>query len=75
MLQLLQRKWTSDQLNATRSNAPWLAEFIARGWGLLLIEMPCFGSRANRAEGATSMARLLQGRTLFGQMLGEQRAA
>jgi dienelactone hydrolase len=54
---------------------PWLPEFVARGWGVLCVEMPCFGARAGLAEGALSKARLWQGRTLFGQMLGEQRAA
>jgi dienelactone hydrolase len=54
--------------------APWLPEFAARGWGALCVEMPCFGARAGMAEGAAAKARLWHGRTLFGQMLGEQRA-
>ena len=53
---------------------PYLAEFVARGWGALCLELPCFGARAGMAEGATAKARLWHGRTLFGQMLGEERA-
>ena len=53
---------------------PWLEEFAARGWGVLCLEMPCFGARAGQEEGPTAKARLWHGRTLFGQMLGEQRA-
>jgi dienelactone hydrolase len=53
---------------------PWLPEFAARGWGVLCLEMPTFGARAQPAEGPLAKARLWHGRTLFGQMLGEQRA-
>jgi dienelactone hydrolase len=53
---------------------PWLPEFEARGWGVLCLEMPTFGARAEPREGPLAKARLWQGRTLFGQMLGEQRA-
>jgi dienelactone hydrolase len=53
---------------------PWLPEFAERGWGVLCLEMPCFGARAVPAEGPLAKARLWHGRTLFGQMLGEQRA-
>jgi pimeloyl-ACP methyl ester carboxylesterase len=53
---------------------PWLPEFAGRGWGVLCIEMPCFGARAGQEEGPTAKARLWHGRTLFGQMLGESRA-
>lgn len=56
-------------------HAPYLPDFIARGWGLLCLELPCFGTRAHQSESATAKARLWQGRTLFGQMLGEERAA
>lgn len=55
--------------------AAYLPEFDARGWGVLCLDMPCFGGRSHLAEQATAKARLWQGRTLFGQMLGEQRAA
>ena len=54
--------------------SPWLPEFVARGWGVLCLEMPCFGDRAGSDEDATAKAMLWQGRTLFGRMLGEQRA-
>ena len=54
---------------------PWLPEFAARGWGVLCVEMPCFGARAEPGEGPRAKARLWRGRTLFGQMLGENRAA
>jgi dienelactone hydrolase len=54
--------------------SPWLPEFAARGWGVLCLELPCFGARAEPGEGALAKARLWQGRTLFGQMLGESRA-
>lgn len=53
---------------------PYLADLAARGWGALCVEMPCFGARAGMEENATAKARLWLGRTLFGQMLGEQRA-
>jgi pimeloyl-ACP methyl ester carboxylesterase len=53
---------------------PWLPEFAARGWGVLCLEMPCFGARAAPGEGPRAKAHLWHGRTLFGQMLGEQRA-
>lgn len=54
--------------------APWLPDLAARGWGVLCLEMPCFGARSQQAEDATAKARAWHGRTLFGQMLGEQRA-
>jgi pimeloyl-ACP methyl ester carboxylesterase len=53
---------------------PWLPEFVRRGWGVLCLEMPCFGARAEPGEAPLAKARLWRGRTLFGQMLGEQRA-
>jgi dienelactone hydrolase len=53
---------------------PWLPEFARRGWGVLCLEMPCFGARAEPGEAPLAKARLWEGRTLFGQMLGEQRA-
>jgi dienelactone hydrolase len=53
----------------------YLTTFVERGWGVLCLEMPCFGARSDMAEGATAKARLWHGRTLYGQMLGEQRAA
>lgn len=53
---------------------PYLPLIADRGWGVLCLEMPCFGARSNMDENATAKARLWQGRTLFGQMLAEQRA-
>jgi cephalosporin-C deacetylase-like acetyl esterase len=55
--------------------SPYLPAFAERGWGALCLELPCFGARANQTEGATAKARLWHGRTLFGQMLAEERAA
>jgi len=54
--------------------SPYLADLAARGLGVLCLEMPCFGARAAMQENATAKARLWHGRTLFCQMLGEQRA-
>lgn len=53
---------------------PYLPLFVERGWGVLCLDMPCFGARTQMDENATAKARLWHGRTLFGQMLGEQRA-
>lgn len=45
------------------------------GYVTLCIDMPTFGERANVTESAAVKAALWHGRTLFGQMLGEQAAA
>lgn len=50
---------------------PWLDDLAAMGAAVLCLEMPCFGSRADRAEGPLSKALLWHGRTLFGQMVAE----
>ena len=55
--------------------SPWLPDLRARGYSVFVLEMPCFGSRSAMAEAALAKARLWQGRVLFGQMLGELRAA
>lgn len=55
-------------------HSAYLEALARRGWGILCLEMPCFGARANMTEAATAKARLWQGRTLFGQMLAEQSA-
>ncbi|WP_455873955.1 alpha/beta hydrolase family protein [Rhizobium yanglingense] len=47
----------------------------SEGYVTLCIEMPTFGERAEVSESAATKAALWQGRTLFGQMLGEQSAA
>lgn len=55
-------------------NAP--GPILAReGYVTLCIEMPTFGERAEVTESAAAKAALWHGRTLFGQMLGEQAAA
>ncbi len=66
-----------DELTEGRPalGAPYLPDLAALGLGVLCVEMPTFGSRAEPAESALAKSRLWQGRTLFGQMLGEQRAA
>ena len=46
-----------------------------RGFVALSIDMPTFGSRSGVTESAAAKAALWHGRTLFGQMLGEQAAA
>ena len=45
------------------------------GYVTLCIDMPTFGERADVTESAAAKAALWHGRTLFGQMLGEQAAA
>lgn len=45
------------------------------GYVTLCIDMPTFGERTGATESAAAKAALWQGRTLFGQMLGEQAAA
>lgn len=53
-----------------------LGPVLARaGFALLCIDLPCFGSRAATAEGAAAKARLWQGGTLAGDMLGDLAAA
>lgn len=54
--------------------APYAGVLQAAGYAVLCLEMPCFGDRSDLEENATAKARLWHGRTLFGQMLGEQRA-
>ncbi|HEV7304677.1 alpha/beta hydrolase family protein [Ensifer sp.] len=51
---------------------PLLAE---HGFVTLCIDMPTFGERSIVTESAAAKAALWYGRTLFGQMLAEQRAA
>jgi dienelactone hydrolase len=45
------------------------------GYVVLCIDMPTFGTRVDITEGAAAKAALWQGRTLLGQMLGEQAGA
>lgn len=49
--------------------------FAAMGYATLAIDMPGFGSRAARSESELAKARLWRGKSLAGQMLGEQAAA
>jgi hypothetical protein len=49
--------------------------FAAMGYATLAVDMPGFGSRATRSESELAKARLWQGKSLAGQMLGEQAAA
>jgi len=51
---------------------PYAEALVTAGFGVLCLDMPCFGARADMQENATAKARLWQGRTLFGQMLAEQ---
>lgn len=51
------------------------ALFARAGYVTLCLDMPTFGDRSNVKESAASKAALWHGRTLFGQMLGEQAAA
>lgn len=55
--------------------SPLGPEFARRGYVTLMIEMPAFGTRAAPTESARTKALLWEGRSLAGQMLGEQAAA
>jgi dienelactone hydrolase len=55
--------------------SPLGPEFAKRGYVTLMIEMPAFGTRAEPPESARTKAALWEGRSLAGQMLGEQAAA
>jgi cephalosporin-C deacetylase-like acetyl esterase len=49
--------------------------FARMGFAALAIDMPGFGSRADRPESDLAKARLWRGKSLAGQMLGEQASA
>ena len=49
--------------------------FAHAGYVTLAIDMPVFGERSNVSESAAAKALLWVGKSLFGQMLGEQAAA
>lgn len=49
--------------------------FAALGFAALMIDMPAFGVRAEPGETARTKAALWRGRSLAGQMVGEQAAA
>ncbi|MBU2994386.1 acetylxylan esterase [Octadecabacter sp. 1_MG-2023] len=65
-----------DELIAGRPalQGPYAADLVARGVAVLCIEMPCFGARQQPNESSRSKALAWHGKTLFGQMLDEQRA-
>lgn len=49
--------------------------FAALGFASLCLDMPCFGGRATETESAAAKRALWAGRSLAGQMLGENSAA
>jgi dienelactone hydrolase len=49
--------------------------FAMLGFAALMIDMPAFGVRADRSESARTKAALWRGRSLAGQMVGEQASA
>lgn len=49
--------------------------FAAMGFAALMIDMPAFGVRAEPGESARTKAALWRGRSLAGQMVGEQASA
>lgn len=53
---------------------PYAADLVKAGIAALCIEMPCFGARQDPPESARAKALAWHGKTLFGQMLAEQRA-
>ena len=55
--------------------SPLGPEFARRGYAVLMIELPAFGARSQPGESARAKAALWHGRSLAGQMLGEQAAA
>lgn len=54
--------------------APLGPVLASMGFVTLAIDMPCFGERATMSESAASKALLWNGRSLAGQMIGEQAA-
>ena len=55
--------------------SPLGPEFARRGYAVLMIELPAFGARSSPGESARAKAALWNGKSLAGQMLGEQAAA
>lgn len=55
--------------------APLGPAMAAIGIATLCIDMPCFGRRSSQSESLASKARLWEGHSLAGQMLGENRSA
>lgn len=67
----------ADELMAGREalQSPPGPASAAMGIAALMIEAPAFGTRAQPNESARSKARLWRGKSLAGQMLGEQASA
>lgn len=55
-------------------HAPYAPDLKNLGIAALCLDMPAFGLRQTPTESTRAKAALWQGRTLFGQMLSEQRA-
>ncbi|MGV0877260.1 CocE/NonD family hydrolase [Martelella sp. FLE1502] len=55
--------------------SPLGPEFARRGYAVLMVELPAFGARSCPGESARAKAALWNGKSLAGQMLGEQAAA
>ncbi|MGV0909112.1 alpha/beta hydrolase family protein [Martelella sp. FOR1707] len=55
--------------------SPLGPEFARRGYAVLMVELPAFGARSSPGESARAKAALWHGKSLAGQMLGEQAAA
>ena len=55
--------------------SPLGPEFARRGYAVLMVELPAFGARSSPSESARAKAALWHGKSLAGQMLGEQAAA
>lgn len=67
----------ADELTDGRPalHAPAGPAFAAMGIATLMIDLPCFGTRAGVGESAAAKAALWRGGSLAGQMLGELAAA
>ncbi|MEO1985867.1 MAG: CocE/NonD family hydrolase [Martelella sp.] len=67
----------ADELLSGRNAllSPLGPEFARRGYAVLMVELPAFGARSNPGESARAKAALWHGKSLAGQMLGEQAAA
>lgn len=66
----------AEMLEGRRALQSPMGPALARaGFISLMVELPTFGTRASQTESALSKALLWQGKTLAGQMLGEQASA
>ncbi|MEM9756391.1 MAG: dienelactone hydrolase family protein, partial [Pseudomonadota bacterium] len=66
-----------EELTAGRPalQGPYAPDLYRLGIAALCLDMPAFGARQVPGEAARAKAELWHGSTLFGRMLGEQRAA